>query len=65
MKMTPNPCFLGSGDVAQHHSRLLDAERCCRLVENQHARAEEDGAGDGNTLTLTARETTDRCVDVR
>jgi hypothetical protein len=51
-------------DVAQHDTRLLDAERRRRLVEDQHLRAEVDGARDRDRLPLAARERADRLVGI-
>ncbi len=51
-------------DVAQHERRLLDAERRGRLVEDQHAGAEIDGAGDREALPLAARKRADRLMRI-
>ena len=45
--------FLGGGDVLEHHTGLLDAESGGRLVEDQHARAEEHRPRNRDALALT------------
>src|SRR5690349_5558015 len=50
--------------VLQHDAGLLDAEGGGRLVEDEHAGAEVDRPGDGDTLALTAGEVADGLVDV-
>ena len=64
MKMTPRPSARALGDVAQHHRGLLDAERRGRLVEDQDAGAEIDGAGDRHALALAAGKRADRLAGV-
>src|SRR6478752_4473583 len=54
----------GRSRVLQHHAGLLDAEGRGRLVEDEHAGAEVDGAGDRDALALAAREGADGLVDV-
>ena len=60
----PQAGVAGRGGVLQHDTRLLHPERRRRLVEDQHACTEVDGAGDGDALTLAAGELTDGLVDV-
>ena len=63
MKMTASPrAWLH--DDPQDVARLLDAERRRGLVEDQHAGAEMDRAGDGERLALAAREAADQAVAV-
>src|SRR3954454_1187309 len=50
--------------VAQHDARLLDAERAGGLVEDQHLRAEVDGARDRHRRALAARQRADRLVGI-
>src|ERR1700754_1222210 len=52
------------GRVLEHHTRLLDAERSRRLVEDEHARAEVHGPRDRDALALAARQRPDGLVDV-
>jgi hypothetical protein len=42
------------GDVLQHDAGLPDAKRGGRLVEDEHAGPEVDGAGDRHALPLAA-----------
>ena len=44
--------------------RFLDAERGCRLVQDQHAGAKMDGAGNGQRLALAARQAADKPVAI-
>ena len=44
----------------EHLPRLLDAERCGRLVHDHHALRPSGGPGDGDALTLPAGEVLDR-----
>ena len=54
----------GLQDNAEDVGRLFDAERSGGLIEDEHARAEMDGAGDRERLPLAARKTTDQPVAV-
>ena len=60
MKMTEMPFRARAADQLEHVDALLDAERRGRLVEDQHARAEVDGARDREALPLAARHRADR-----
>src|SRR5947199_4564910 len=51
-------------DVLQHDTGLLDAERRRRLVENQDAGPEVDGARDRDRLALTAGQRPDGLVGI-
>src|SRR3954471_3196980 len=51
-------------DVLEDDARLFDAERRRRLVEDQDARAEVDGARDRHRLALTAGKRPDGLVGV-
>ena len=53
------------GDVPEHYTRLLHAERRGRLVEYEHPRAEMDGARDGDSLALTAAQRATGCATSR
>src|SRR5439155_17066101 len=59
-----DPAFTRLQDVLQNDAGLLDAERRGRLVEDQHARAEVDGAGDRDRLTLAAGERADGLIGI-
>src|SRR6266496_128995 len=52
------------GDVLEHHSGLLDAQRGGGLVQDQHLRAEVDGPRDRDALPLAAGQGTHRLLDV-
>ena len=51
-------------DDAQNVRRFLDAKRGGRLVEDQHAGAKVDGAGDRKGLTLAAGQAADQAVAI-
>ena len=51
-------------DDAQHVGGFLDAERCGRLVEDQHVGAEVDGPADRQRLALTAGKPANQTVSV-
>ncbi len=54
----------GGGDVLQDHAGLFDAEGGGRLVEDEDAGAEVDGAGDRDALALPAGEGADGLLQV-
>ena len=60
----PDAALACLGDIAQHDRCLMHAERRGRLIEDQHAGAVIDRAGDRHALPLAARQRADGLVRI-